>query len=609
VRRTRIRLGTPVVAAVATFVVLFTTYLATSAPDLTFWDASEFITAAQTLGIPHPPGTPLWVLLGKVSALVFSNTGPVRSVTMLSVVSGALACALGAAMASRWIGGRGAVAAAVGAGTMFSVWNNATETEVYAVSLLASVVMLFAGERAGRAEADAAARARWRAIIAFVAGLAIPLHLSVLVALPAALVFAWRGHRPRIGEATTLIAIAALGASAVLFLPLRAQHDPLLNAGNPESWRALVDVITRRQYDVPGLWPRRAPLWLQIGNVFQWADWQVAFGVAPHIAPDWKRTPLSILWAWFAWLGIRAAFRHEQRVGRALSILAVSATLGVAIWLNLRAGPSYGSGVLPDGALHEARERDYFFALGFWCWGLLAGLGVVSLAQRLGQRLPQWASIPLIAVAALPIVANGPAADRTREPEAMLPRTTARLLLDAVPQHGVLVVAGDNDTFPLWYLQQVEEYRTDVTVVTSPLLGAQWYRRELHERRGLPADFADSWQGLGPTLAAVGAEARRRNRDVRVSALVSERDRNAVQPTQGWLLEGLVYAPTDRIEANAVGIDEVAMKRARESIPPSILAPLSPSADPIGRIMQEFLWCTTVNSLGDSLLVGRCHGG
>jgi hypothetical protein len=593
---------------VATFVVLLGTYLATAAPDLTFWDAGEFVTAAQTLGIPHPPGTPLWVLLGKVFALAFQNAGPVRAVTMLSVVSTAMACALGASMASRWIGGRGAVAAAVGAGTMFSVWNNATETEVYALSLLASVAMLYAGERAGRVEVSERDRSRWRALVALVAGLAIPLHLSALVALPAAILFAWRGHRPRVTEAAMLIAVALLGVSAIAVLPLRAQHDPLLNAGNPATWSALAEVLTRSQYDVPGLWPRRAPLWLQLGNVFQWADWQVAYAVAPQVGPDWKRTPLTLIWAWLAILGLRAAFRHEKRVGRALTLLAVSGTIGVAIWLNLRAGPSYGAGVLPEGAMHEARERDYFFALGFWCWGLLSGMGVVSLVQALSTRVPRWLTVPLVAVAALPIIANAPAADRTHEPEATLPRTVARLLLDAVPQNGVLVVAGDNDTFPLWYLQLVEDYRSDVTVVTAPLLGARWYRDELREDRALPALYSDTWRGLLPTLGAIGAESSRTRRSVRVSALVSKRERDAVLPGHGWLLHGLVYAPSDQVPANTTGLDLAAIRRAHERISPSSFAPLKSSADPISRIMQEFLRCTTVGALTDSLLVGRCHG-
>ena len=68
----RMALGLISLAMIATVAVLLPLYLATAAPDLTFWDASEFMTAAHTFGIPHPPGTPLWVAAARVTGtLVF----------------------------------------------------------------------------------------------------------------------------------------------------------------------------------------------------------------------------------------------------------------------------------------------------------------------------------------------------------------------------------------------------------------------------------------------------------------------------------------------------------------------------------------------------------
>ena len=79
--RARFQLPPSVMAPVLAMVVLFSAYLATAAPDLTFWDASELVTAARTRGIPHPPGTPLWVLMAHLAGTVFANTGPARAVT------------------------------------------------------------------------------------------------------------------------------------------------------------------------------------------------------------------------------------------------------------------------------------------------------------------------------------------------------------------------------------------------------------------------------------------------------------------------------------------------------------------------------------------------
>ncbi len=583
--------------------VLFATYLSTAAPDLTFWDASEFTAAAHVLGIPHPPGTPLWIVLGKLATMIFSGTSPARMVTVLAVWCAALAGGLGAWLVSRWFGARAGVVSAVTAGTMYTVWSQATEAEVYAAALLLAVAMLVAGELSGRAAADGdtLTSERGRALLAFLAGLALPLHLSALVALPAAATLAYGGARPSRKTIAVWGALLLLGASAVLVLPLRSLHDPALDSGNPETWRALWSVLQRDQYEVAGLLPRRAPLWLQLGNFGQWADWQVAFGLHPYTTAAWPRTLLTLVWLWWASLGLRALWRSDARVGRGLLMLLLSASLGVVAWLNLRAGPSFGVGVLPDGTLHEARERDYFFALAFWTWGLLAGVGLASLAASLARRLPRPLALLPLSFALVPLVANRRVADRAREPVATLPRTYARLLLDAVPTNGVLLTAGDNDTFPLWYLQMVEDHRSDVTVVTVPLLGATWYREELAERGLLDSAMVHTWPGLAPALQMVHHRAEGRQRAVRVSTMLSASDRKRVAPSMGWRWEGLVWAPDSTA---GVAIDATRWRRAAAQLPRSALQAVPAGADPAARNVQRLLRCLAEPP--SDLLVSGC---
>ena len=611
-RRARLRLPRSVIAPVLAMVVLLSVYLATAAPDLTFWDAAELATAARTLGIPHPPGTPLWVLMAHVVSNVFANTGPARAVTMLSVLASALVGGVGALMLQRWIGSRGAVVGAVIAGTMTTVWSNATETEVYAVSLLVSALMLAAGEYAGRPGVSDQQRRRARALVVFIAAIAIPLHLSVLVALPAALVFAWAGPRVRVVDVTGWGALGLLGLSAVAVLPLLYAAGPELASGHPDSLKALVAVLRREQYQVAGLLPRMAPLWLQLANVFEWADWQIGFGVHPYPTPSVPRTLLTLSFAGFASLGLRALWQREARVGRAMLVLLLSGTVGVAFWLNMRAGPTFGGSFIPAGAVHEARERDYFFVLGFWSWGLLAGAGLAAISAAIAKRLPAtMASLPIAAlpmlVGAVPLVANRDVMDRRREPMATMARTYARLLLDAVPQRGVLMSGGDNDTFPLWYLQQVEDYRSDVTVVTVPLLGATWYREGLAKRRLLPPQAVRSWVGLEATLRSVLFHAIEDGREVRVSTLLARIDRNRIDGTQGWALQGLVYAPSANTAPGMISLDLPALARARDQVPRSVLRPIPAGADPALAHMQALLRCTRVQRIDDPLLVSSCN--
>ncbi|MBL0940667.1 MAG: DUF2723 domain-containing protein [Gemmatimonadaceae bacterium] len=602
------RIPSTIVATVVATMVLLATYLATSAPDLTFWDASEFITAAHTLGIPHPPGTPLWVLMGKISTLVFSGTSPARMVTLLAVWCAALAGGAGAWLMAQWLGARAGVVAAVMAGTMYSVWNLATEAEVYAAALLLAVMMLVVGEWSGRTSATVDQRDRGRMLLAFLAGLAVPLHLSALVALPGAVALAWAGHAPSRRQIGEWLVSAIGGASAVLVLMFLSGQDPLLDSGNPETLRSLIAVVRREQYEVPGLWPRRAPLWLQIGNFGQWADWQVAFGLHPHATAAWPRTLLTLAWVWLGALGLRAIWHRERRVGRAVLLLLVSASLGVVVWLNLRVGPSFGHGVVAADAVHEARERDYFFALAFWTWGLLAGAGTASLATALMRRLPMPLAVLPFSLALVPLLGNREVADRSREPVATLPRTYARMLLDAVPQRGVLLAAGDNDTFPLWYLQQVEDYRSDVTVVTVPLLGAAWYREDLAAAGLLDSTRVARWTGLPDLLQSVMRHSEDARRSVRVSTLLTATDRKKAAPGSGWLLEGLVYAPSTAVSPGQVGLDRTVLGRRQAEMPRSALTPLPPGSDPAAHMTQELLRCLQVTELTDTLLVSGCNG-
>jgi hypothetical protein len=355
----------------------------------------------------------------------------------------------------------------------------------------------------------------------------------------------WRSIPRQTPGPLRLLFVATVAASAVLVLLVRARHDPGINQGNPATWHALADVLARRQYDVPGLWPRTAPLWLQIANWFEYADWQSALSLGPTPIPTIGRTATTVA---FALLGLFGAAAHrgaDRRRWRAMLLLFLLGSLGVVVYLNMRASPSFGWGILPANAIREARERDYFFVLSFWAWGLWAGYGAVTIAQRLRVR-PLFGVI----VAALPIALNWSAVTRRSEPEAELPRRLGDALLSSAPPRAVLFVDGDNDTYPLWFLQQVDTLRRDVTVVTVPLLGAGWYAAELSRRYGLlPNGSAGTPDELTELIAD---RARQQGRPVAAAVSLEWRTRNKL--SRSWVLSGLVYverpaAPPDSSES------------------------------------------------------------
>jgi len=555
--------------------VLLAVYAATLAPSVTFWDAGEFIAAAHSLGIPHPPGTPLFVIALNVWSRVWSAVPFAVATNSFSAVCTAAAGALTALVVARGTGAPiAAFAAALTAGAMSTVWQNATETEVYAASLLLSVASIASAEMAGRT-----GERRWVLLAAYLLALAVPVHLSALVAAPVVILLAadrlrggtdWnaaltllavtvavagigrvsatlvvtgavlligatiaRGAARRIEWKTPAAALVLtiVASSALAYLLVRAAHDPAINQGNPRTFSQLAYVVGRKQYAVPGMWPREAPVWLQIGNWFEYADWQFALVLGPTVIPTVPRVLATLVFAALGVVGSAWHRRADPRTWRALVLLFLCGSLGVIAYLNLKAGRSFGWPFVPQDARHEARDRDYFFVLGFWAWGMWAGMGAVALARRF--KLPAAVGV---AVAALPIALNWSVVNRRAEPDATLPRELAAMLLDPLPNRSVLFVGGDNDTYPLWYEQQVEGRRRDVTVVTMPLLAAPWYVDELHRRAGLGT--GDRFAQLGAEAARIASGARASGRPVAVSLTVLPEDRTRL--SKAWTVIGLV---------------------------------------------------------------------
>ncbi|HEX6574534.1 MAG TPA: DUF2723 domain-containing protein [Gemmatimonadaceae bacterium] len=495
---------------------LFVIYFVTLAPGVTYWDAGEFLAAMKSLGIPHPPGTPLFILVGNVWGRALAPIlGFARAVNLLSAVSTALACGIFATLMFRWTrDSLSSISGGILAGLMSSVWLNANETEVYAPALLMSALSILVAEHA-RVRKES----KWLVLLAYLFGLGWALQLSALVAAPAAILLALHAWREMKIPVIAMVAAGAIGASAVLFMLVRAQHDPGVNQGNPATWQAFLDVITRKQYQPVSFFPRQAPWYIQIGNFFEYADWQVALGLNPSPPPSIARTSFTIVFMIFGAIGFMWHRRTDILSWRVMTFLFVCASLGVIAYLNMKASPSYGDGFLPPGAKHEARERDYFFALAFVCWGLWAGAGSVKAFQRLGAR---W-SLAGVGVAVLPAFLNFPATARSVGLDSVAPRDSAMRILKPAPKNAVIFAYGDNDTYPVWYMQQVENYRTDVTTVTIPLLPASWYRAELRRRYQLiDAEVVEPWRGWGPVLTSMCENARRLGRPV-IAKQVKER--------------------------------------------------------------------------------------
>ena len=130
----------------------------------------------------------------------------------------------------------------------------------------------------------------------------------------------------------------------------------------------------------------------------------------------------------------------------------------------------------------QPRERDYAYVGSFYAFAIWIGLGVLQIATWLSSKMTQkLAAITATVVCffAVPALMAQQEWDDHDRSQKTLPRDLARNYLESCPPNAILFSFGDNDTYPLWYAQEVEGIRPDVRVVVNSLLGSDWYMREL----------------------------------------------------------------------------------------------------------------------------------
>jgi hypothetical protein len=224
---------------------------------------------------------------------------------------------------------------------------------------------------------------------------------------------------------------------------------------------------------------------------FKWQWLRDAHGERPGLQ--------GALAAVFLALGLMGGYVHWRRDRRSFWFfgpLVFTLTLALIYYLNFKYGYSQ-SPELGEQVPREVRDRDYFYLWSFSAWSVWAALGLVflweSIASLVGServklgretvdapRSRSWlVASPVLAIALIPLVGNWSQASRAGQRDT---RDFAHDLLNSVEPYSVLVTVGDNDTFPLWYAQEVEKIRQDVTIANTSLLNTDWYTRQLIRR-------------------------------------------------------------------------------------------------------------------------------
>jgi Protein of unknown function (DUF2723) len=521
-------------AAIAAALV-FVLYLLTLAPSVAMWDTGEYMAAVKVLGIPHPPGNPFFILLGHAFA---SLPIPVSYGARINIMAAlASACSAGfwflitERIVARWIAERwqrlvvASLATLIGA-TAFTVWNQSVVNEkVYTISLLfftiTSWIIIEWIEDPDSPRAD-----RLVVLVCFLLGLGYSNHPAGFLPLPAAgvamLITRWR---TLLRWKLVLAALGALiiGLTPFIYEPVRAAYFPAINEGAPTGCETKLEAgctfsglteqrlmanINREQYG-PKLergasYPAQVEMWW---FYFKWQWLRDAHGTMPAL-----QFMLAFL---FLGLGLLGGYVHWERDRKTFwyfGPLMFTMTLALIYYLNFKYGWSQDP-ELRDVA-REVRDRDYFYIWSFSAWGVWAAIGLgyawEQLAYWLGgagltaektggkksvtaaswpTRRGLMLAAPILLIALIPLFANWRFASRAGHE---FTDQWARDYLNSLEPYAIVITNGDNDTFPLWFAQEVDGVRRDVTVAVTTYLDTDWFVRQMIRR---PIETYDAANG------------------------------------------------------------------------------------------------------------------
>ncbi len=566
-------------------------YLYTVAPTLSFWDCGEFIASSYTLAVPHPPGTPFYVVLGRVWLMIiglFASILPVSKevawhMNLIAITFSLLNAFLFYRMLLKifklWSRDEDrltqilvAFGSTLMVGFFYTVWENAIETEVYAaastVFLLVNYLTLlwYEGVKNGQP------RHSYLLLSSYLIFLSSGIHLTpFLIFIPTylfifiierrylrdwliilsglfqliffLLIFIFPENLYKLGLILlgiiclagivlplnnprkyanwlffwATIVLVIVGISTELYLPIRSKSltelyknrvaqerylkgeniAPRINECEPgESFKAFDDALHRRQYGPQYMLPRKTQE--KTGySVIEGYFWQVALFIrylSWQIAPEsvnrfLRGILLTIFYGAGIW-GIWELFRREKKLFIFLMFIMFMLSFAMIGYLNLKFSPSDSN---PKHQEREVRERDYFFHTTDIYWGLLVGMGFYAFATwaKKESKNNRFAKIGapagIIVFGIIPFFTNLHLNNRYGN---FIPKDYGINMLISCDKDGVIFTNGDNDTFPLWFAQEVLGVRRDVIVANLSLINTDWYIRHL-KYWGVPISFSE----------------------------------------------------------------------------------------------------------------------
>lgn len=597
------------IIALGVFLISALVYFLTLSTTVVFWDVGEFIAASVMLQVPHPPGAPLFLIIGRIASFFPIFADIAARVHAISAISSALSVMLLYLIAVKVVVHFRGLAStiidklvvcgssAIGSLTLaFSTtyWANAIEAEVYGLSMLFVALIIWLAMRWWE-RSEEPHNEKYILLIAYLVGLSVGVHLLAVLAIfpvlmlvyfrryefnrnsfikfsiAAVIIFfviypgvvqflpsmldgefkginseflpflpplmiiaasygvyrAYKTNHKMLQVACLSFLLIVLGYTTYTLVIMRANVDNIpMNENAPHDLAGLVSYLGREQYGetpllkgeswnndqqayIEKLFPRRwsredmhKPTRLnyssdsdffwryQVNHMFlRYVLWNYvgSEGSWQNAGVSWKPTwgiPLII-----ALFGLWYHFKKDWKM--ALVFLIMFLAMGIILDL-------YQNQQDP-----QPRERDYFYVGAYFVIGLWVVLGLVGLIDLIRKQItqdrifkPAASGILFIGMLALPVNLlriNWYEHDRSKN---YIAWDYSYNLLQSCDPDAILFTNGDNDTFPLWYLQDVEGVRRDVRIVNLSLVNTSWYIKLMknqmpHGAKKVPISYSD----------------------------------------------------------------------------------------------------------------------
>jgi hypothetical protein len=344
---------------------------------------------------------------------------------------------------------------------------------------------------------------RWGVLIAIAATSSLMISFSlyfwalptgVLVVLLLGFLSRQYGWDVQWRTALSILIVGFLGLSVHIFVPIRSALNPRIDENHPSrNWQTFVDFLDRKQYGqqsmVDRMFERRGEWSNQFGRHANMGFWSY-FETQYSSSGGWGFAPFFVL----GLLGAVVAIRKRIEIGLPFLTLIILASIGLILYMNFADGTRYNP--MTEDAYLEVRNRDYFFTPAFVFFGISMGLGIAAVIKYVREAFAESSLLrPAVYAASLlsllpvaGLASNYHPCDRSKN---FLPMVYAKSLLDGCAKDAILFTVGDNDTFPVWCLQEAYNYRKDIRVVNLSLLNTDWYVAQMKNHYGVPISLTD----------------------------------------------------------------------------------------------------------------------